>query len=62
MKNPSAIHLSDDAYFRNLGWAAVSRDKDGHAMTSHAPFADKAEKDSYVAEEKARGHTVTFLR
>ena len=61
MKNPQALHLSDDAYFASLGWAAVSRDADGHAVGCHAPFESASERKRYLVAEAKRGCTVTIL-
>lgn len=61
MKNPQPIHLSDDTYFAGLGWAAVARDADGHAVSCHAPFASEAEKRRYLVSEAKRSCTVTML-
>jgi hypothetical protein len=44
---------------RALGWAAESRDEDGHLCTQHAPFSTAAELAEYVAGETQRGLTVT---
>lgn len=62
MKDPKPIHLSDDDYFRSLGWAAVARDADGHAVSCHAPFESDQERRRYLMEEARRNCTVTILR
>lgn len=61
MKNPQPLHLSDDDYFAGLGWAAVARDADGHAVSCHAPFENDREKRRYLVDEAKRGCTVTLL-
>jgi hypothetical protein len=61
MKNPTPLALSDDDYFRDLGWAAVMRDSDGHAVGCHAPFDTAQEREEYLDEAAQHGHTVTFL-
>lgn len=61
MKNPSPIHLTTDEEFAAHGWAAVSRDADGHAMGCHAPFDSLAERNGYIDQEAARGCTVNFF-
>jgi hypothetical protein len=62
MKDPKPIHLSDDAYFAGLGWAAVARDSDGHAVGCHAPFESEKEKRRYLVAEAKRGCIVTLLK
>lgn len=62
MKNPSPINLTTNAEFAAHGWAAVSRDADGHAMSCHAPFEDDLERLEYIADEALRGCTVTILK
>jgi hypothetical protein len=62
MKNPSPINLSDDDYFASLGWVAVARDADGHAVSCHAPFESEAERRRYLVSEAKRGCTVTMLK
>ncbi len=60
MDNPQPINLSDDAYFRGLGWKAVSRDADGHAVSSISHGFD----DCFVTwkrEQAKFGHTVVLL-
>ena len=61
MIDPKPIHLSDDAYFARLGWAAVARDADGHAVSCHAPFENEKERRRYLMAEARRGCTVTML-
>jgi predicted kinase len=61
MKNPQPIHLSTDEYFAGLGWAAVARDADGHAVSCHAKFENEAERRRYLVSEAKRGCTVTML-
>jgi hypothetical protein len=61
MENPKPVHLTNTAEIQALGWAAESRDSDGHLMTTHAPFSTNKERDKYCAEEKARGHIVTVF-
>lgn len=34
MLDPKPINLTDDAYWRNLGWPAIARDADGHAIST----------------------------
>lgn len=62
MKDPKPLHLSDDDSFRRLGWAAVARDADGHAVSCHAPFESEKERRAYLVAEGRRGCTVTMLR
>jgi hypothetical protein len=62
MKDPKPLHLSDDDYFRGLGWAAVARDTDGHAVGCHAPFVSEKERRAYFVTEAKRGCTVTMLQ
>lgn len=62
MKNPAPINLTADAEFAAQGWAAVSRDADGHAMSCHAPFDDDLERLEYIAAEALFGCTVTMLK
>ncbi len=61
MEDPKPINFSDDTYFRDLGWKAVSRDADGHAVSSIAPGfpEDFAE---WTAEQAKLGHTVIDLQ
>jgi hypothetical protein len=61
MKDPSPLALSDDEYFRSLGWAAVMRDKDGHAVGCHAPFETSEERRAYISDAKSRGCVVVLL-
>ena len=34
MLDPKPINLTDDQYWRSLGWPAVARDADGHAIST----------------------------
>jgi hypothetical protein len=61
MKDPFPLALSDDDYFRGLGWAAVMRDSDGHAVGVHAPFETPDEREDYLEQAAQYGCTVTFL-
>jgi hypothetical protein len=61
MKDPMPINLFDDEYFARLGWAAVSRDKDGHAVSTHRPFRNEKERRKYLVSEAKLGCTVTML-
>jgi hypothetical protein len=61
MRDPKPIHLSDDAYFSGLGWAAVMRDSDGHAVGCHEPFETPDEREEYLEQAAQNGCTVTFL-
>lgn len=61
MRNPRPVNLMTPDESRSLGWAAESRDSDGHLMTQHAPFESRAERLAYIAEEAKRGHDVTIF-
>ena len=60
MKDPYPVNLATDDELRERGWYAVSRDSDGHVMTTHVP-ADDAEISEYLLEEFKRGYVVTNL-
>lgn len=60
MDNPSPVNLQSPAEVRAAGWAAESRDDEGHLMTSHAPFESDVEMVEFICEELARGHMVTI--
>lgn len=61
MNAPKFINLQDDAYFAELGWAAVARDSDGHAMNSHDRFTSDAELARYLSEAIDKGWRVVWL-
>lgn len=61
MENPSPVNLKDDVHWRELGWPAVARDKDGHAMATCAKDGhDEVFKD-WLLECFDEGWTVTNL-
>jgi hypothetical protein len=60
MENPCPINETSDAYWRELGWPAVARDKDGHAMSSCAKDDGEVFKD-WLLECFEEGWTVTNL-
>lgn len=62
MKNPMWINLQTSDDVRAQGWAAESRDTDGHLCSAHAPFQSDAERLRYINEEVARGKVVTIFR
>ena len=61
MENPRPVNLMTDDEMRERGWAAVARDSNGHLISSHAPFTSKGEMGKYLADEYARGLTITKL-
>ena len=60
MKDPKPINLMTDDEFRRQGWPFISRDADGHAMSSTAddrePYFSR-----WCADEARRGHRVIRL-
>lgn len=62
MKDPMWINLKTQDEMRTEGWAAESRDADGHLISCHIAFdADDASIVNWVAECTAAGETVTFF-
>ena len=61
MEKPNPVNLTTTDEIKSRGWAAESRDADGHLISCHAPFE---EGDSGIADwilECTRdGETVTF--
>jgi hypothetical protein len=60
MQRPRPVNLMTPQESRALGWAAESRDKDGHLVTQHAPFESFIEMIDYIRKERNSGHTVTI--
>ena len=60
MQNPNPINLMTPEESRAKGWAAESRDADGHLCSQHAPFDDDALLVHYVRECVSKGQTVTI--
>ena len=61
MRDPKPINLTSDDYWRGLGWPAIARDADGHAMS----VCDDRYPESFaewLKECEAEGHTVTNLK
>lgn len=61
MIDPKPIHLTSDEYWRSLGWPAVARDKDGHAITTCAKDEHDAIFNEWLRECFEDGLTVTNL-
>lgn len=61
MEKPNPINLTTDDEFRKLGWAAVARDKDGHAITLCAPPTSEPTFNEWLRECFDAGLTVTRL-
>lgn len=60
MKNPDPVNLMTAEQSRANGWAAESRDSDGHLCSQHAEFDDDSLLVHYVRECVERGQTVTI--
>lgn len=58
MKKPNPINLMTDDEARKLGWLAVARDRDGHAIALTAPCESLNE---WLRECFDAGLTVTNL-
>lgn len=61
MRDPRPINLTDDEYWRRLGWPAVARDSDGRA-TSVCDDGDPDIFNEWLRECFDEGLTVTNLR
>lgn len=61
MKDPMPINLASTETIRSNGWAAESRDADGHLTSCHAPFDGDDSIVEWIIECTARGETVTFF-
>ena len=61
MQDPMPIHLTSDDYWRELGWPALARDADGHAISTCA-IDDTATFNEWLRECFDAGWTVTDLR
>lgn len=60
MKNPNSVNLADDTHWRSLGWPAVARDSEGHAITTCDNSHEATFKD-WLFECFNDGLTVTNL-
>lgn len=60
MKNPRSINLKTDVEFKELGWSAVVRDADGHALSLQSGFLDGWRTDARKAATELGG-SVTWL-
>ena len=60
MKDPKKINLMTQDEVRALGWAAESRDADGHLVSTCAPFDTNSLLIEYVRECAEHGDTVTI--
>lgn len=60
MKDPNPINMLTPEESRARGWAAESRDADGHLISQHAPFEAVSDLEWYVRECTTRGQTVTI--
>lgn len=61
MRDPNPINLTDDNYWRSLGWPAVARDADGHVISTCDDRSPEIFKD-WLLECFEDGLTVTNLR
>jgi hypothetical protein len=61
MRDPKPINLTDDDYWRNLGWPAVARDVDGHVISTCAKDDDDGTFNEWLRECFEDGLTVTNL-
>lgn len=60
MIDPKPINLTNDAYWRELGWPAVARDSDGHVISTCAND-DDATFNEWLRECFEGGLTVINL-
>ena len=60
MKNPSPINLMTPEEVRAQGWAAETRDSDGHLIRTNAAFENDADIVWLVREAMEHGETVTI--
>ena len=60
MEKPFPINLMTPAEVRALGWAAESRDKDGHLASLITHYASDAELMDWVKNRRDHGETVTI--
>jgi molybdopterin synthase sulfur carrier subunit len=60
MKNPMPVNLSTSDEVRAQGWAAESRDADGHLIRTHVPFDRDEDIVWFVREGMQYGETVTI--
>jgi sulfur-carrier protein len=60
MKNPMPVNLSTSDEVRAQGWAAESRDADGHLIRAHIPFDRDEDIVWFVREGMQYGETVTI--
>ena len=61
MTDPKPINMAPNSYFKKLGWRAVSRDEDGHAISSIAPGFPMDYRE-WAAEQDGFGYTVVELQ
>lgn len=62
MKDPWPIHLTTTEEIKAQGWAAESRDSDGHLLSTTAPIeADDCTVLEWIIDCTKRGETVTFF-
>lgn len=61
MIDPKPINLKDDDYWRDLGWPAVARDADGHAISTCAKDGHDETFNEWLRECFDDGLTVTNL-
>jgi len=62
MENPNLINFTTDDYWRDLGWPAVARDADGHAISTCALDGHEETFNEWLRECFDEGYTVTNLR
>lgn len=60
MNDPYPVNRASPESVRADGWAAESRDADGHLIRCHAPFDSDADIVWFVREGMANGETVTI--
>ncbi len=59
MNKPFPINLMTPAEVRALGWAAESRDADGHLVSTISHLVSDAELGKWVKERRDEGDTIT---
>lgn len=62
MENPHPVNLTTDDYWRDLGWPAVARDRDGHAISTCSIDHGDDTFNEWLRECFDAGLTVTNLR
>lgn len=60
MRDPKPINLTDDDYWRALGWPVIARDEDGHVITLYAHTSGEGFNE-WLRECFEDGLTVTNL-